>query len=448
MRISRSFNIHSILSVIVAVLCLMFSSALCSVYSQNMSFERQRGADMLENIKNDLKKNYYDATFHSMDIDARFKVSSEKIKEATSVGQILGIIAQTLIDLNDSHTFFLPPSRASRIDYGWQMQIIGDKCYVVAVKPGSDAEAKGLKAGDEVYSIDGFGPTRETLWKMKYFYYTLRPRAGMHVILRDPGDKARELDVMAKVKQGKKVMDISGGGNGSDIWELVREAENEDRLRRQRYIELGDDLMIWKMPEFDLSDQGVDDMMSKASKRKALILDLRGNPGGAVTTLQRLMGYFFDKDLKIADLKGRKELKPMMAKTRGDKVFKGQLVVLIDSQSASAAEIFSRVVQLEKRGTVIGDRSSGAVMRSRVYDHQVGTDTVVFYATSITDADVIMSDGQSVERVGVTPDELILPTAADLLAKRDPALSRAAALVGVKLEPEKAGALFPIEWQK
>jgi carboxyl-terminal processing protease len=206
--------------------------------------------------------------------------------------------------------------------------------------------------------------------------------------------------------------------------------------------------MIWKMPEFDLSDQGVDDMMSKASKRKALILDLRGNPGGAVTTLQRLMGYFFDKDLKIADLKGRKELKPMMAKTRGDKVFKGQLVVLIDSQSASAAEIFSRVVQLEKRGTVIGDRSSGAVMRSRVYDHQVGTDTVVFYATSITDADVIMSDGQSVERVGVTPDELILPTAADLLAKRDPALSRAAALVGVKLEPEKAGALFPIEWQK
>ena len=448
MRISRSFNTRSILSVIVAVLCLMFSSALCSVSSQSMSFERQRGADMLETIKNDLKKNYYDATFHSMDIDARFKVSSEKIKEAASVGQILGIIAQTLIDLNDSHTFFLPPSHSSRTDYGWQMQIIGDKCYIAAVKPGSDAEAKGLKAGDEVYSIDGFGPTRETLWKMKYLYYTLRPRAGMHLVLQDADGKQREMDVMAKVKQGKKVMDLTGMNGGFDIWELVRESENEDRLHRQRYIEMGDDLMIWKMPEFDLSDQGVDDMMSKAAKRKALILDLRGNPGGAVTTLQRLMGYFFDKDLKIADLKGRKEMKPMVAKTRGDKVFKGQLVVLVDSQSASAAEIFSRVVQLEKRGTVIGDRSSGAVMRSRVYNHQVGTDTVVFYATSITDADVIMSDGQSVERVGVTPDELLLPTAADLLAKRDPVLSRAASLVGVKLEPEKAGALFPIEWQK
>jgi C-terminal processing protease CtpA/Prc len=138
----------------------------------------------------------------------------------------------------------------------------------------------------------------------------------------------------------------------------------------------------------------------------------------------------------------------MVAKTRGDKVFKGQLVVLIDSESASASEIFSRLVQLEKRGTVIGDRSSGAVMRSRVYDHQMGTDTVFFYATSITDADVIMSDGQSVEHVGVTPDESLQPTPADLLAKRDPVLSRAAALVGVKLEPEKAGTLFPLEWQK
>lgn len=448
MRISRSLNPISMLSVIAAVLFLMASSAFSSVYSQDMSFERQRGADMLQTIKSDLKKNYYDSTFHSMDVDARFKAAAEKMKQATSTGQILGIIAQALIDLNDSHTFFLPPSHASRTDYGWQMQIIGDKCYVVAVKPGSDAEAKGLKAGDEVYSIDGFAPTRDTLWKMKYLYYTLRPRAGMHLVLQDADGKQRELDVMAKVKQGKRVMNVSGDDAGSDIWEMVRESENEDRLHRHRYIELGDDLLIWKMPEFDLSDQGVDDMMSKVSKRKALILDLRGNPGGAVTTLQRLAGYFFDKDMKIADLKGRKELKPMMAKTRGDKIFKGQLVVLIDSESASAAEIFSRLVQLEKRGTVIGDRSSGAVMRSRVYDHQLGTDTVIFYGTSITDADVIMSDGQSVEHIGVTPDEMLLPTSSDLLAKRDPILARAAALVGIKLEPEKAGALFPLEWQK
>jgi hypothetical protein len=59
-----------------------------------------------------------------------------------------------------------------------------------------------------------------------------------------------------------------------------------------------------------------------------------------------------------------------------------------------------------------------------------------------------MSDGQSIEHVGVTADEFMLPRAIDLATKRDPVLSRAADLVGVKITPEKAGTLFPIEWGK
>jgi C-terminal processing protease CtpA/Prc len=59
-----------------------------------------------------------------------------------------------------------------------------------------------------------------------------------------------------------------------------------------------------------------------------------------------------------------------------------------------------------------------------------------------------MTDGKSLERVGVTPDEVLLPSAADIAAKRDPVLSRAADVVGFKLSPEKAGELFPIEWRK
>jgi predicted metalloprotease with PDZ domain len=45
----------------------------------------------------------------------------------------------------------------------------GPNCYVVAVRPGSDAEAKGLRQGDRIISINNFTPTREVLWKMKYF---------------------------------------------------------------------------------------------------------------------------------------------------------------------------------------------------------------------------------------------------------------------------------------
>jgi C-terminal processing protease CtpA/Prc len=97
---------------------------------------------------------------------------------------------------------------------------------------------------------------------------------------------------------------------------------------------------------------------------------------------------------------------------------------------------------------VIGDRTAGAVMQSRGFHQMLGEGEGVIYGASITNADVIMADGKSLERVGVTPDELLLPTAADLAARRDPVLSRAAATAGFELPPDKAGAMFPIEWRK
>jgi carboxyl-terminal processing protease len=408
------------------------------------SYEIERGQTILQTVKEDLKKYYYDPQYRGMDLDARFKQADAKIKEATSLGQILGVIAQVLIELNDSHTFFFPPDRPYRTDYGWQIQMVGDQAFVVAVKPGSDAEAKGLQPGDRIINADGVELTRKNLWVFKYLYNALRPKPGVVLQVTKPDGKELQLPVAAKVKQRRRVLDL----NSSDIYELIRESENESRLHRHRSMEFGDDLFIWKMPHFDMSKADVDDFVGKFRKRKALLLDLRGNGGGYEETLLRLIGNVIDHDVKVGDLKSRKEQKPVVAKTRGDDVFTGKIVVLIDSASSSASELFARIIQLEKRGIVIGDVSAGAVMRSRSYNHQLGMDQVIFYGVSITDSDVIMTDGKSLEHAGVVPDELKLPSPADLAAQRDPVMAYAASLLGVQMTPEKAGSLFPIEWRK
>jgi C-terminal processing protease CtpA/Prc len=410
------------------------------------SVDRDNAREMLKSMKSDLQKFYYDGAFHGMNLDERFKTADEKLKSAVSLAQLLGIVGQVMLDLDDSHTFFLPPGRTYQTEYGWTMHMIGDRCFVSAVKPGSDAQAKGLKEGDEVVSVDGFTPTRNTLWKIKYLYEAIRPKPGMRVIAIKPDRKQETLDVAAKIQTGRKVVNY-GDGAGAEMYELIRQAENDARLYRHRFIETGE-LFVWKMPQFDLGKLEVDDMMDKVKKRKTLVLDLRGNGGGYVDTLLRLVGNFFDHDVKVGDLKTRKEEKPMVAKTRGKEPFSGKLIVLIDSQSASAAELFARVTQLEKRGTVIGDRSSGAVMRSRHYSHYVGVDPLIPYGVSITDADIIMTDGLSLEHTGVQPDELKLPTGEELAVKRDSVLAYAMSLGGVTITPEKAGAMFPLEWKK
>ena len=78
----------------------------------------------------------------------------------------------------------------------------------------------------------------------------------------------------------------------------------------------------------------------------------------------------------------------------------GKSFVLVESRSASASEILARVVQLERRGTVLGDQSAGAVMESIHHNYQIGFDTQVFCGASITEADLIMAD----ERVWKKPE--------------------------------------------
>ena len=407
--------------------------------------DRGRAQDMLVVIANDVKKHYYDPKFHGIDFNAKVTEAKQKIDKETSFNMAMSHIAAALDSLDDSHTFFLPPQHAYKHAYGMQYQMVGDKCFVTQVRPKSDAEAKGVKAGDQILTIFGTPVDRYDLWKLQFVFSVLRPRPAIRLALQDPSGSKREVDVAAKMRQLKRVTDLTFGNGANDIWDLVRDEETHEHLMRARTIEYGDKVTVLKVPEFDFSLGEVENMLGKARKHENLVIDLRGNPGGSVETLKYLVGGVFDKEVKIADRRGRKDSKPEIAKPIHDP-YGGKLVVLVDARSASAAEVFARVIQLEKRGVVIGDLTSGAVMEAKHYDERVGTDVVVFYGASITESDLIMSDGKSLEKTGVTPDELMLPTASDLANGKDPVLAHAVGTLGVKITPEEAGKAFPFEW--
>jgi carboxyl-terminal processing protease len=123
--------------------------------------------------------------------------------------------------------------------------------------------------------------------------------------------------------------------------------------------------------------------------------------------------------------------------------FTGQVVALVDSGSGSASEILARVLQLEKRGQVVGDRTAGAVMRSRFYPYELGLDRVILTRCRSRTPTSSWPTARASSRVGVSPDLALLPTPEDLAAGRDPALARAVTLAGGTLDAVAAGSSSP-----
>ncbi|MFM9905170.1 MAG: S41 family peptidase [Pyrinomonadaceae bacterium] len=434
---------RSLLGLFFIATALLTPTSLTYAQSKIDRIERERLASMLKNLKGAIAKDYYDPTYHGIDLDARVAKAQERLKEVQTTGEGLAVIAQVLIDFNDSHLFFRPPATNIRVEYGWRARMIGDKCFITTVKPKSDADAKGLKAGDQVLAIEGYKPSRKELWKMMYYYNVLGRRSQLRITALAPGsDQPRELNIESKIRQMPHVVTAE-----NFFWAMddFVEGNNNDK---HGFKKLGN-ITIWRMPSFGFDPSSVDTLMGEnVGTTGSLILDLRSNGGGYIKTLERLTGFFFDNDIKLADLKGRKPMDPILAKSRGKGVFTGKVIVLLSSESGSASEIFARFIQIEKRGIVLGDVSAGAVMQAMAFHGESSSGFAsIFYGANITNADVIMSDGKSLEHVGVIPDEIILPTGDDLAKGRDTVLARAVSILGGQMSPEDAGKLFQYDWE-
>ena len=196
------------------LLALLTLAAFPARSQWDTATDQQRALDMWSYVATEVERRYYDPQFHGIDWKRTVHETQQKIKSAPSLEVGMAYIEEALLSLNDSHTIFLPPGHHYLYDYGYRMEMIGDQCYVTRVRPGSDAEAKGLIPGDEVLGINGYQPVRKNLWTIDYRFNVLRTERAMQLVIRDPQGKTRQLEAMTKFKEFRYVS------------EMNREAEN------------------------------------------------------------------------------------------------------------------------------------------------------------------------------------------------------------------------------
>jgi hypothetical protein len=139
-------------TILMAVAAMPSARAQDNAQQKLSDMDRAQVEEMLSTIHDAVKKDYYDPTFHGVDMDARYEKYKTALKGAPTLGEAFRVVAAYLSGLHDSHTFFVPPAITNRFDYGFRMQMIGDRCFVTEVRPGSDA-ARKIRPGDEIVKL-------------------------------------------------------------------------------------------------------------------------------------------------------------------------------------------------------------------------------------------------------------------------------------------------------
>ena len=278
---------------------------------------------------------------------------------------------QGMISTLDPHTTFFEPGafssleerqRGSYFGVGISMQRRDGRITIMEVKPGTPAGKAGLQAGDIITEIDGQTP--DDSWDT----------AQVSSRVRGPKGSTVRLTVRrAGVAEPVRVSLIRGEIPSSSV--------------RHAFV-LPDGVGYVQLAEFTRTS--ADDMRKavralKQEGMKSLLLDLRGNPGGALEPALEIADMFLQKGQKIVSTRGRMAAanEDYLAEGRVER-FDGPLVVLVNRGSASASEIVAGAIQDHDRGWIVGTTSWGKGLVQGVFPLSYGAGLALTTARYLT----------------------------------------------------------------
>jgi carboxyl-terminal processing protease len=287
----------------------------------------------------------------------------------------------------DSHSAFLPPRKYTKVieDTDGEFGGVG-LALTKAIPPivadviaGSPAADAGIAVGDRLLAVDG-DPTEAQ--SAGYWDGRLRGAAGTTVKLRiEHGASARELDLVRAYIKVPSVTTV-GFSDGTACIAIRRFADATAK---------------------DLA-AALDALAADAAGLSGLILDLRANPGGLVKQAVQVADLFLEEGT-IVSVVGRS--RNDVEEAHSGSIWKNlPLVVLVDGNTASAAEIVAGALQDHRRAEIVGTRTFGKGTVQTYLDLTDGS------GLKITTARYQTPDGRILEGIGITPD---------LMAESDPA---------------------------
>jgi len=398
---------------------LLFSSA--TSYSENIKAERRRAEQILNLVSKDVQNNFYDDTLKGLNWPALTEQARRRIASAEELGQMHGAISALLYQLHDSHTVFIPPKQKIKAVYGFKAKPFANNIFVYEVDKDGPAAKGGLQLGDQIVGVNHLNAVRETFFDMMRYLTVLDPRVELDLEVAQNGS-IRIVKVPATVTREPPQYFFSFIETGRD---------DEAQERSYGLKNYGDGIQYLRLRTFLMPSTEIVGMIKPLRDAKAVILDLRGNGGGSLSTMVDFIGQFVGEPFEMAASVSRKKSEPIRVKPLSPHIG-SPLYVLIDSASASASEMFARSLQIHKRAILIGDRSSGRVNSAQFFWQPVGSWEGVEFGTEIAVSKVVMENREELENRGVTPDESCVPTPEDLRTERDVCLERALVMARAK----------------